>query len=463
MNKEFIEYFESLDFASPGNTYDWFSLKIELKLPITDETINKLQYKESSFSPEELNALHYLAHEYIHFLQNITTHWGGPMLTDYALSLMKFGASSAEHEKIFSLPLDISKIASEIGGLFEGGNDLLKKIKGRTIANEGNIVFNSKNNFPDYNIVNTTNNEVLSISNGRITKDIGLLCIRENMAHIGSLLFLGFSDENIHETNVNSKHFCSSPKLLDKQPEYWLLFEYFFDNSNSYSNIGKGIYALCAEALTKLNPEKSIKRFFNWLKDNPPPLNSDLYKLVKEWAISPLENKYYNVGKNETLNHLTSLITLCQTHKVDHYMFECFEKLFIFAQNNILLHDGGRGLYFPNVDLGNKRTWFMFLYNLGSPLIRYKKNKPLLYGPTKKMEDELTFLLGLSKTLTLLQAKSEFDCPFREEYKICDVKYKSNNCMTQPYIVTNPAKDGSECIFSNCLKLLGLQGRISDQ
>ena len=76
MENEFIEYFENIDLASSGNSYDWFSLKIDLRSEISDETISKLQYNDSSFSPEELNALHYLIHEYIHFLQNTATNWG---------------------------------------------------------------------------------------------------------------------------------------------------------------------------------------------------------------------------------------------------------------------------------------------------------------------------------------------------------------------------------------------------
>jgi ADP-ribosylglycohydrolase len=129
LKKEFIDYFENLDFANTGNTYDWFSLKIDLRSPITDETISKLLLIDSIFTSEELNSLHYFVHEYIHFLQNTVTHWGQPVLTDYAISLMKIGASSAEHETIFKLPINFEKMSKEIGGLFESGYDLFKMVK----------------------------------------------------------------------------------------------------------------------------------------------------------------------------------------------------------------------------------------------------------------------------------------------------------------------------------------------
>jgi hypothetical protein len=159
---------------------------------------------------------------------------------------------------------------------------------------------------------------------------------------------------------------------------------------------------------------------------------------------------------------LSNLISLCQKHKVDNYIFESFEKLFLFVKNNILSFDGGRKLYLPNVNLSDKRVWFMYLHNIGSPLIRYKKVAPLLYGPTKKIESELVTLLGLSKTLSSMQASAEFDCAFREDYNICKAKHIGLLCLTQPYLVTNPEKDGTECLFYNSIKLLGMEGRIED-
>jgi hypothetical protein len=282
------------------------------------------------------------------------------------------------------------------------------------------------------------------------------------MAHVGSFLFLNYSDNEIHELNINSKHFCYSNKLLDKLSEYWILFEYFFETYPSMSNIGNGVYALCAESLTKLNPDKSIKRFFDWIFQNIINSASDLFQLVKTWANTNNEQKYYTVGKNETLSYLSCLISLCQINKKDNYIFECFEKIFLFVQNNILLFDGGRGLYLPNVDLSNKRTWFMFLYKIGSPLIRYKKNTPIIYGPSKNMESEFVFLLGLSKSLSIIQTSSEFECAFYKEYRICSAGLKENLCLTQPYKVKNPEQNGKECIFNNCMKLLGFDGRLQE-
>ena len=125
------------------------------------------------------------------------------------------------------LPINFENKSKEIGGLFENGYDLFKTIKNRSVKNEGITTFNPKNTFPNYKIIQSTTDEILTINNGRISKNIGLLTIRESMAHLGSLIFLDLSDKDIHTLNINSKHFCSTINLLDKSPEYWILFEYF--------------------------------------------------------------------------------------------------------------------------------------------------------------------------------------------------------------------------------------------
>ena len=104
----------------------------------------------------------------------------------------------------------------------------------------------------------------------------------------------------------------------------------------------------------------------------------------------------------------------------------------------------------------------MYLYKIGSPLIKYRKNTPIIYGPSSKMETELVFLLGLSQTLSSIQASAEFRCAFDEDYKICNSSLKCEQCLFFPYKVVNNANNGEECLFKNCIKLLGFDGRLQD-
>lgn len=244
-------YFNTLDEVN-GPFYDWERQLINIPY-LTEE----LLAPSAPQGYEGRLKFSKLVHEYIHYLQNFATTWGVPVFTDFSLAIMKIGASSVEDPNIIELPLVVSNLK----------NDLLREgFELRATVNERVIRFDDAEFYTDETLTSITEIEPsadgVTLTNGRVKVQLGITHIREHMAHMGTQLFLGKNDLEIHEFHRNCLGFQKNGVAFSNQTQYWILFEYLYQ-LDVYTELAIGIFYLSQQCLTMLAPEKALARFFD--------------------------------------------------------------------------------------------------------------------------------------------------------------------------------------------------------
>ena len=441
-----------VDNASVGNNYNWTSLNIDLNFNKSEIDLDSIIKREKQFGDTHNEVL--FIHEYVHFVQNFYCNWGGLVFCEFVLSLEKLGASKAVDDFKLSMPLKIEHIAD--ANLWNDGVDYYNKFQLLIGSKKEEIILENACKSDKISIKKIAEEELI-INNGRISYTINCKTIREHMADLSSMLFMNYSDTQIHERFSNSSAFCSSPKTLDKQPTYWMLLEYFY--SNELKNIAEGLVLICHAALSTASPLRMIIRFFKFSINFKG--GKDLVELVHRFLTKPVEIIAYSFSFNATLQSLVNQLKLCSSH-ADHDFYRFNIEIFNTLMMNISNHFSAK-LFFRNpANLRNKDAWVQMIHHTGTPIIRYKDKTPVISTFSNKLVESLTYFLGVAKVLENLKGSSMHCCPFHTDFDICKALYKNNeNCFHDPLLVKNPFINGKECLFHNAIELMGLTDRIS--
>lgn len=453
------EYFAYLDNAGVNRNYDWFSLNININYNKEQLNIEKIINKEIEFGNSEAEII--FIHEYIHYLQNFNTPLGAVLLCQFVHALYQLGASKVEEEIVFELPMKLKTIPDKT--LWNKGIDGINQIKQALGESDDKFSFANPSTFEKYEVVKADD---LTISNGRIVFEVTNKTVREHMAHIGSMLFSGYTDEQIHADYISRPEFCVTVGMLEKQPSYWILFEYFY--FNKYTNVAEGLIFLCAESLTCEVPMTVIEQFFKSVTD-PKFINmKDLRAFVGLWVSSSFEtnSSFETKRKKEffdaSLKMVTEKIKLCKKHAETHDFYKFNVVLFEKLYSNLLRFEQLSRYFFDAKTLRDKNTWVKIIAQFGTPIMRCKDKKPIITGQSDRLVETLTYFLGVVKTIESLTNTTTDRCPFHTDFAICLAGHKNDTtCLTNPAIVKNPKEHDGECIYQNSIVLMGFDGRLN--
>ena len=448
-------YFEFLDNASVGRSYDWTSLHIDLNFNKTEIDLESILNGTLEFGDTQNEAV--FIHEYVHYLQNFYCNWGGLVFCNFVLALEKMGASKVSDSISFKLPLKIKKI--EGASLWNDGVILYEKFGNLLGSSEKSIVIENLDTSSRLSIKSITDDSLV-INNGRISYCIDNKTIREHMADLSSMLFLNYTDEQVYKRLLNTSSLCSTLGTLDKQPMYWMLFEYFFDHK--YKNVSEGLVILCHSSLCSANPLQTIIRFFKFIEKMEDELKgkNDLLSIVNGFLNIQTEVLAFSFSFNAALQNIIEQLKLCSKHS-DHSFYESNSILFNHLMFNIYSSFSAKLIFRNPQDLRNKKFWIQTINKTGTPIIRYKDKMPIIISKNNDLIDSLTYFLGVTKVIENLQDNYKLSCPFHTDFNICKTIYKNNdNCLYEPLLVKNPLCNGEECLFQNALELMGLTDRI---
>jgi|GEM_PF-3667252 len=442
-------YFDFLDQASVGKNYDWSSLHINLNFDKSEIDLDAILNREKTFGNSTNEAL--FIHEYVHFIQNFYCNSGALTFCEYVLALEKLGASKLNED--FKLPLPL-KITDQPGAdLWNSGVQHYKKFGQLLGTDDGNIQFERLKPYPEHSIKEKSNK--LIINNGLISYTVNSKTVREHMAELSSLLYLNYSDEQIHDRFISSSALCSTLGSLDKQPMYWMLFEYFY--SNRYTNIAEGLVLLTHSALCDVTPVSTVVRFFDFIQDKK---DKELVSLVKWFLDTPVEVQVFSFSFNAAITQIISQLKLCTKHGETHDFYKFNATLFSILMLNIKNYYSAKLFFKDPIRLRDKSFWVRIIADTGTPIIRYKDRTPVITTSNKELINSLTYFLGVSKVLENLQG-TKTQCPFHTEFNICKAIYRDNDkCLHEPLTVKNPIGNGEECHYQNAIILLGLDSRI---
>ena len=437
--------------------YDWEVLLINLGCKKGDIDLKTPNDRIDDNSIKDFTKF---VHEYIHYLQNFSTNWGVPVYTDFLLSFMKMGASSLQNEDL-SFPLNKEDIEAE---LLKDSISLRENVLSRLSKNgnqSGSVQGEYSNIKREYN-----ENGPVILSNGKISCEIGLKCIREHMAHLGVELFFGNSDTDIHEKH-KALSFSNEEGQLIQYPEYWIVFEHFFSNF-SLKNVGKGTFFLAQECLTRLNPDEAFKRFLDWFERSGEMyiLNNDLPSIVDKWLNLPQEIYSYQFSCNEAIKHVNNILELCKKHKNEHDVYRFGEPILEYAIRNLYETKGGRTLFKPNANFSSVLFWKKLVEKFGTGILVYKESGDLaIHGTPEhcdKMYDSFLYALAMGVISNKLFTGRLGTCPFLEDLPICHCEFKEqDNCYKNPFLVTDTDTDGKVCLFRGGVQLLGMESRLN--
>ena len=141
------EYYNFLDKSGVGISYDWTSFNINLNFNKEDIDLDSIFNGLKSFEDTKYEML--FIHEYVHYLQNFYTNWGGLVFCDFIFGVNKLAASRGEDDSEITLPLKLEKKQSQ---LWNDGLKMLEKFKINISTDDGNIRFEASNSFPNYKI-----------------------------------------------------------------------------------------------------------------------------------------------------------------------------------------------------------------------------------------------------------------------------------------------------------------------
>jgi hypothetical protein len=452
LNEIDYHYYSNLrDIFSPQ--YDWENLI--LTAGASEEDLD-FSIGIEKRNPEQIKILQQFIHEYIHFLQNFCTTWGAGIYSDLFIAYSKISVSILNGEEKFLPPLNNQKIGNE---MFDDGVIMRLKTLERLTKND-RYSYELKN---ELTIINYHyEGEKVVFKNGICEYMIGIKGIREHMANLGSFLMLGYSEKEIHESNISCTEFIDGDQRLYKHPEYWIMFEYFFETYPNIKDLGKGMYFLFNECLTRANPDQALYRFFQYFTTNPDRylLNTNFFQFLIEWMKQPQEIVSFQASQKLTIENLEQRLSYINKN-LDHDLPRAAKLIVEMIKENIIKGEGGRKIFPKDFIFSELKYWYELIQKYGSSIVSFNQEMKMV-GNDKMLEP---FKIMNCVTLAFKEANKnspEFSCPFFVDIPICNAKEKNAKiCDGNPYEMLKTQTEKDCCNLMAGIFLLGLDKRIT--
>ena len=449
-------YYTNLkDIYSPQ--YDWENLILTAG---TSEENLDFKIRIADRNPVQLKSIQHFIHEYIHYLQNFSTIWGAGVFSDLFIAYSKISVSKITGNQRFTPPLNNKRIENS---LFDEGVKMRTEILQRLVKNDS-FKYELKNEIKSISYYYDA--ERIFFTNGIFDASVGIKAIREHMANIGSLLTLGYSDDEINYENNNCEQFLDDEKRLYNYPEYWMIFEYFKSNYPNFKNIGRGIFYLCNECLTRANPDKAFFRFFDFFESNYDKhlVTKEFIDFVNQWMHSHIENQSIHASYTLTIDHLNQRLDYINKN-LQHDLPKHALPIVTMIKENLEKTKGGRKIFSNLLNFSDLNYWESILNQFGSCIISFNQEIKL-FGNTEFIDNKLKpFMSFNSVTLAFRELNKngcDFTCPFFIDIPICNSEYKQKDtCDKKPFELLKKQNLNSCCNLMAGIFLLGLENRIN--
>lgn len=450
-----MEAVDNQYFSHPNQVYDpfydWERHIINVGCNMSDLDLNNL----SQWTSEEKKRFSNLIHEYIHFTQNFATYWGVSIFVDLAASVLKVCVASVPHK--LSLPLsDADLNTGDLANATISRNAVLARINrcSKVEYRHNESVYLSGIYQVD------TAGTCISLQSGQVRVEVGNKAIREHMAHIAAQLYLGLTDEDLHE--FNRGNFKNEDVEFFSSPEYWIFYEYIY-SLGCFIRVAQGVVLLMQCCLSYKDPEQCIKRFVSWMNVQLSIYNGnvDLVDFVNTWQMTAYEARKMAddlVVINQHYNRM-----LAMTAGSGHSLFTCVNKVARYAFANASSLNGGKLLFRPNDLFAREGYWVALMNKLGSGVIVYLDDVIIMGNPQHRNNMMRNFTLLASSSLLVKQMHSSciHACPFMDEIPICTVaKRGSNECTENPFMLTH---SGGSCLYQAGIELTKMDVKIKYQ
>jgi hypothetical protein len=429
MTEELVKSAYSPFWNEEGRRYNWLSVVIKLDLNSSEFDLSNFAVED--FRPEKHQDafLEPLIHEYTHFLQNIGTLWGARIFYDLIHRVLLSGCGRSRSN---------TKMVAK-------GEEIIESLKRRipekksmsSVSTEAGISFTWEIG------INS-----VSISTGQMAASVDIRTICEAWARCASKLYLGWNDQLIHDHNARLPDFQDGVGKLrwSSAHEYWLIFEYFFQNQ--YQNVAVGVCQLCAYLMNYRDPESAFMRFADY-KDKSDL--DDVVELAKAWYSSHTEVGPRMQSWNETIHQFDETIRLGKEHGSSNTSVKEFCELAKFVRVN-LREDAS--LFIEGIEeIRTLEYWAKRLFKIGTPVLAFR-DATVLWGPTKRLQQSFLNLMGIQEVLNRREAE-RFKCLFYQRLPICIAIKDDDACCTKPFM-KGPSGDGEGCLFCNSMTMLGL-------
>ncbi len=394
--------------ANGGNRYRWLSLVIKLDLNSADFDLK--DFAIENFRPE----MHHdeflgpVVHEYTHFLQNVGTLWGARMVYDLILGVFLLSCSAQNGD--FEMKGD--------------GSNLIKSVKGRI---PGVQLMTPLSTDLEYCFTWRIGISTVVISTACLEVSVDILSICEGWARCATKLYLGLGDDAIHEDNESFDTFHSGggPKRWNQDYEYWILFEYFYQNG--YQNVAIGLCRLCAYVMNYFEPAEAFLRFAHFSEGDD---SDDLNDIAKRWYKSPSEIVPRSESWKSMIRKYDKLIELDRKHGKDNDVIRDLSRLAEYVRA-VLSEDAD--IFLKGID--NIRTplfWAERFKSIGTPVLAFN-DETVVWGPTKHLRPSFLDLVGMAEVMNNRESP-EFACVFLDERPICIAVKDYSLCGRTPYL-----------------------------
>lgn len=449
-------YFDSKGINNPAYDWEHFILTAGMES-------GQLDLTKDSLNEEETRNYRRFVHEYIHYLQNFTTTWGCFSASSFFSSYLRIGISSLEKplEKIL-LPMTLGEYDFKSDYLLAGLKDRFRQI--RQLETSDSVSLDPKGDLKK--IESRFENKKIVIDNGIVQRTIGLKCIREQMAFLGEMQFLGYSDEQISNFINSNNGFLYENQRLGRQSEYWIIFEYYYQNFKNILEIGVGLFCLMNECLTRLNPDITFYKFELFLAKQKHNLKSGVkfVEILDDWITTQQEVLNYRKSCHYTIKDVEKLYEITKKYTNNDLVISIKELCNIMLQN-LKISEGGRRTYFDKFsDFKFPLYWHDMIIKYGTPIVVFNDQVKIFGSPNYTSKAMDCFLRVNAATMVLKKLHDggkEFMCPYFLDVNICTHPLKSQNvCGKNALQILHQVKNDNHCQLSSGIVLLGLKDRL---
>jgi len=433
------------------NHYNWIQQYIQLDCMTGDLD---LRQGGAPMTKKGSKAAEYLVHEYIHYLQNFATCWGADICADIAGAYLKIGASAATDGDKYDFPLTMVQVKDET---LLSGLTMLEHVKERLARGDGRKLIPGGSLRP-FDV--SLEDGVVVLCNGILQAHVGLKVIRESMAHMGTSLYLGRTDAQLHTYNELVFKGAGSSSSFAINEEYWIVFEYFY-GLGRYSDVSTGVFSLMQQALCTADPEKVIYRFFKFAAIFDMPCS--LLDLVEKFGQGIGELTIRQMAFPVTLGKCRRASDVCRKHEGNNHLCQFAGDIIDYTHDCIIRSQGGK-IFNPYQDFRSFDYWREKIFLYGTGFVRFYDGC-LINGSAahcEKMETPFTYLLAVGLVVEKLTRNNKLECPYLSDFDICRASHRDplGGCYHNPFLVTNPVPGGDECAFRNAYLLLHMDKRI---
>lgn len=377
-------------------------------------------------------------HEYVHYVQHFTTHFGVKICAMYNLMFYRYITYLKENE-VINLPLELWKEDADIKSFIEsfnkvkGSKDCEKNVDELEILHNEIEISRSERSAVKIGVYDFENNEAQE--DGFY---FGYICIIESMAHLIQSLF-----------NENLNH----PIIPYSSVE--LVFKSYYKEKESDKKL---MISLCLCSLMFPNPGVAFFDMIDYSKKHPNLSGYQLYKKLlqdhpiryndKEMPISralcvfldELENQI-SLAINKELKYYSKIIKNCQRE-----ISEC---------SNTLLD-----LIYEDIYKDRKKTYEVLVDRYGYPFIEAQN---IIIMPNEKSDDgfqlflETKLMLGLELLYKRIKSSKLFTtCGW---YHNCDKNKYTEEDITSQECLYDQWEKKEDCLFVEILKFYGIRDK----